>query len=226
VTERTRPSRPERIRPEDEDDPPADEDSSPEGEDAAGDQPELPPKPSRRARPKPVKPPRPEVEGASPRLKAALDSLEPRLGPLAAELNLEVVSLKLGTTGGRPAVKLVIDKLVPDPSGRLGSQVTIEDCAAMSRLVSRNLDELYPGQGPRYSLEVSSPGLDRALVTEADFRRFHGALARVGLRVEGRVTRLRGRLSTASKPWRLTGDDGETTFDLTMVKSARLVPEI
>ena len=48
--------------------------------------------------------------------------------------------------------------------------VTIEDCTAVSRRLSADLDfdEVIPG---RYTLEVSSPGLDRPLKTPADFRR-------------------------------------------------------
>ena len=106
------------------------------------------------------------------------------------------------------------------------SGVTVDDCAAMSRLVSRLLDKIYPDEGPEYSLEVSSPGLDRALVTEADFRRFNGALAKVRLMVEGRLTRRVGRLATKGDPWRLITRDEEIAFDRSMVKGAKLVPEI
>jgi ribosome maturation factor RimP len=74
---------------------------------------------------------------------------------------------------------------------------------------------------------VSSPGLDRALATEDDFRRFHGALAKVGLLGEdGKLSRRMGRLSTREAPWRLLTEDGEIPFDASMVKSAKLVPEI
>jgi ribosome maturation factor RimP len=56
--------------------------------------------------------------------------------------------------------------------------VTLEDCQKASRAVSAALDveDIVPA---RYSLEVSSPGLDRPLKTAEDFTRFAGELARV-----------------------------------------------
>ena len=111
------------------------------------------------------------------------------------------------------------------PGSAFGSAVTVDDCASMSRAVSRLLDELYPGEGPEYSLEVSSPGLDRPLATETDFERFNGALAKLVLKGVERNSRHVGRLSTAKKPWRLITKDGEVAFDVEMIKSARLAPE-
>jgi ribosome maturation factor RimP len=53
--------------------------------------------------------------------------------------------------------------------------VTHEDCAAMSREVSAILDVEDAISGGSYTLEVSSPGLDRKLVKAADFERFTGS---------------------------------------------------
>jgi len=66
--------------------------------------------------------------------------------------------------GKHQTVRLVIDK-------RGG--VTLDECAAVSRRLSADLDidDVVPG---RYTLEVSSPGLDRPLTTPADFRRKMG----------------------------------------------------
>jgi ribosome maturation factor RimP len=176
----------------------------------------------------PLKPGRapeaPPKKGAAT-LAEAMAALAPKLGKLAVNTGLELVSAKLATLSGRAAIRLVVDKPFAPGQGP-GSQVTIDDCAAFSRLVSRLLDQIYPGDGPEYSLEVSSPGLDRALVTEADFRRFDGALAKVGLIIEGRTVRRVGRLATAAEPWRLLSADEELAFNLEMVKSARLVPEL
>lgn len=69
-----------------------------------------------------------------------------------------------------------------DASGPfLGAGISLEDCADVSRDVSTVLDaeeELFP---QAYHLEVGSPGLDRPLQNEADFRRFQGLLAKVKL---------------------------------------------
>lgn len=68
-----------------------------------------------------------------------------------------------------------------DQSGPfLGAGVTLDDCAEVSRDVSTVLDhdEVI---SHAYHLEVGSPGLDRPLRAEADFRRFRGVLAKVKL---------------------------------------------
>src|SRR3546814_4087032 len=56
--------------------------------------------------------------------------------------------------------------------------MTVEDCAEISRAVSALLDVEDPIAGP-YTLEVSSPGIDRPLTPLADFDRFAGFDARV-----------------------------------------------
>lgn len=63
--------------------------------------------------------------------------------------------------GKYQTVRLLIDKK---------GGVTLDDCTAVSRRLSADLDidDVIPG---RYTLEVSSPGLDRPLKTPADFRR-------------------------------------------------------
>ncbi|MEX2455123.1 MAG: ribosome maturation factor RimP [Rhodospirillaceae bacterium] len=57
-------------------------------------------------------------------------------------------------------------------------EMTVEDCADISRNVSALLDVEDPIRNP-YTLEVSSPGIDRPLVRFADYDRFSGHQARV-----------------------------------------------
>lgn len=75
-----------------------------------------------------------------------------------------------------------------------GSTVSVDDCGKISRTVSALLDveDLIKGA---YSLEISSPGIDRPLVKPADFERFTGHVAKIETRrpLEGRK-RFRGRL--------------------------------
>lgn len=75
-----------------------------------------------------------------------------------------------------------------------GKAMLVEDCAGVSRAVSAVLDVADPISGA-YTLEVSSPGIDRPLVRLADFERFAGLEARVelGRPIDGRK-RLQGRL--------------------------------
>lgn len=78
-----------------------------------------------------------------------------------------------------------------------GSGMLIDDCAALSRALSAVLDVDDPIAGA-YTLEISSPGIDRPLVRIEDYRRFAGFEARIELArlVEGR-RRLQGRLRGA-----------------------------
>lgn len=69
---------------------------------------------------------------------------------------------------------------------RLDGEVTVEDCQLVSRELSAWIDvedaEIGAALGDRYTLEVSSPGLDRPLRLERgeeDFRRFEGRLAKI-----------------------------------------------
>ncbi|NUO52955.1 MAG: ribosome maturation factor RimP [Polyangiaceae bacterium] len=87
-----------------------------------------------------------------------------------------------------------------DPNGTSGWGVSLDDCADVSRDISRALDEnedVVPGS---FSLEVSSPGLERELYDDADFRRFVGFLAKVKLSrpaPDGQKL-LRGRIEAVS----------------------------
>lgn len=72
-------------------------------------------------------------------------------------------------------LRLYIDR--PDAPGG----VDISDCEVVSKQVSALLDVMDFGRG-RYTLEVSSPGLDRRLYRPRDYERFAGSLARVTYR--------------------------------------------
>src|SRR4051812_41161005 len=77
--------------------------------------------------------------------------------------------------------------------------MTVDDCAAISRAVSALLDVADP-IASAYTLEVSSPGIDRPLVRPEDYDRFAGFEARIELSqpVSGRK-RLRGRLGAQDR---------------------------
>ena len=59
-----------------------------------------------------------------------------------------------------------------------GQGMTVDDCAAVSRAISALLDVEDPIDAP-YTLEVSSPGIDRPLVRVGDFQRFQGFQAKI-----------------------------------------------
>jgi ribosome maturation factor RimP len=76
-------------------------------------------------------------------------------------------------------VRVVIDR--PGPAGTPEESVSIEDCEQVNREISTILDVEDPLPFA-YTLEVSSPGLDRPLRDAADYMRFSGRLAKVVVR--------------------------------------------
>ena len=85
----------------------------------------------------------------------------------------ELVDAELKGGGQNSILRIFIDK----PAG-----ITHHDCELVSEQVGTVLDveELIPSA---YTLEVSSPGLDRKLVKESDYSRFDGKLARIRTRI-------------------------------------------
>jgi ribosome maturation factor RimP len=105
------------------------------------------------------------------------------------------------------------------------AEMTVEDCAAVSRAVSALLDVEDPIQGA-YNLEVSSPGIDRPLVRPDDFERFSGFEAKIDLHrvIDGRK-RLRGTIRGIDGEQCVaidTNDDG-VTIPYSEIKAAKLV---
>lgn len=120
-------------------------------------------------------------------------------------------------------LRLYID--VPEGSEE-GRQVGIDDCEAVSHEVSAQLDVADPISG-HYTLEVSSPGVDRPLFTLAQFARFIGQSAKVVLRLpqDGR-RRLTGRIVSAEDGQLLFDIDGNPfRTDIDNIEKARLVPD-
>lgn len=101
------------------------------------------------------------------------------LEPSVNSLGLVLWAIEIVGRSNRSTLRLVIDH--PD------RQVTVEDCEAVSRQVSRILDVEDP-LPERYTLEVSSPGIERALHKLEHFERFVGYQAKVKLKTpfEGR----------------------------------------
>ena len=88
------------------------------------------------------------------------------------------------------------------------SEMTVEDCAKISRHVATVLDVEDPIRDA-YDLEVSSPGIDRPLTRLSDFKRFKGELVKVRMRVmqDGRK-RFRGRIAEIDEKENIIFDAG------------------
>lgn len=156
------------------------------------------------------------------------------LSPTIQSLGLELLGVEYLPLPGGAVLRLYIDI----PAGAEGEvaegaaprMVGIEDCETVSREVSAQLDVEDPISG-HYTLEVSSPGVDRPLFTAAQFARFLGEEAKVVLqlpldgrrRFQGRITAVEGdridfEIDAKPEPQRVSVDIGN-------IEKARLVPD-
>ncbi len=158
---------------------------------------------------------------------------------VAASSGLEVVEIEILGGGKARMLRVFLDRPAAGIDPLAG--VTHQDCANFSREFGTILDveDVMPGS---YTLEVSSPGLDRKLVKAADFTRFAGSRVKLTTRqlvnnnrhFEGRLESFRdGRLtldlSVAShKSRKKMGDAAGQKIEIEFanVEKANLVPEI
>jgi ribosome maturation factor RimP len=144
------------------------------------------------------------------------NKIEQLIEPSLAALGYRLV--RVAMTGGRGATLQVMAERLDD------LPMTVNDCAQLSQSVSALLDIHDPVVGS-YTLEISSPGIDRPLVRSEDYDRFIGFEAKIELAVpvEGRK-RFRGRLLGAVEGTvRLLTDGGEIGLPLDAVARAKLV---
>ena len=95
--------------------------------------------------------------------------IEEMLSDYLAEKDLEIYQIQYKKEGPDWKLKLVLDKT----ENAEDEYVNIEECEDVSRFLSDKLDE-EDFIDRAYLLEVSSPGLDRELIKDSDFRRFAG----------------------------------------------------
>ncbi len=110
------------------------------------------------------------------------DRIRSAVSPVLAAHGVTLVDLEWVTEHSAWTLRFTIESneaaaaMSSDPAGG----VSLEDCADVSRDISTALDEVDVVT-QAYSLEVSSPGLDRKIRSPGDFRRFRGKSARVKL---------------------------------------------
>ncbi|HEX6257494.1 MAG TPA: hypothetical protein VFZ70_16915 [Euzebyales bacterium] len=116
----------------------------------------------------------------------------------AGELNVDVLAVEHKGAGSRQVVRVVVD--------RKGG-VAVGTCQRLSQRLSEQLDELDP-IGGRYTLEVTSPGVDWPLTDRSAFDRVEGRQVLIHRRVDAdRVDQVRGRVVRAG-PDAVEIDDG------------------
>jgi ribosome maturation factor RimP len=144
--------------------------------------------------------------------------LQQILEPGARALGFEILAVELFGSGRSSTLRVYLD----GPGG-----VTLDDCTAVSRQLSALLDVEDPLAG-RYTLEVSSPGLERPLTKPEHFRRFVGHKIKVQLTGarDGR-RRFTGTLLHADDACiRLETEEATVELRLADIERARLVPEL
>lgn len=130
------------------------------------------------------------------------------LDPVAEAAGYEIVRLRL--MGGEHARRLQIMAETPD------GEMVVEDCARLSRAISEVMDAADPISG-EYTLEVSSPGVDRPLTRLKDFVTYEGHEARIELdRVAEGRKRFRGVLAGV--------EDDNIGIDLEGEEATAMVP--
>ncbi len=139
------------------------------------------------------------------------------LEPTVEGLGYEIADLEVRTGGQDGVVRVFIDR---QPEG-----VGLQDCEIVSRQISALLDVEDPVTG-HYTLEVSSPGLDRRLHKAEHFQRFAGEEIRVKLRFPLNGQRnYRGTLKTSDDENIEIEVDGEVhSLPIKTIESARLIP--
>jgi ribosome maturation factor RimP len=126
--------------------------------------------------------------------------------------------VRVAFTGGRRATLQIMAERRDDVP------MTVDDCAEISHSVSAILDVADPIQ-QEYNLEVSSPGIDRPLITREDFVRYAGYEAKIELArlIDGRK-RFRGRvLGLADDTVRVALPDAEVALPFAEIVSAKLL---
>ncbi|MEO8803822.1 MAG: ribosome maturation factor RimP [Rudaea sp.] len=146
------------------------------------------------------------------------EELTQLLIPVVADMGLECLGVEYSPSQGNGLVRVYVDAA--------DRAVTVDDCEAVSRQVSATLDVNDPVDG-HYTLEVSSPGLDRPLYTPEQFARFIGDAAKleVNLAIDGR-RRFQGPIVAVNGNDIVIEQDGHAvTIAGGNIHKARLIPD-
>lgn len=145
-----------------------------------------------------------------------LDSaVESAIEEVVTGLGYELYELKYFSAGGTRVMRVFVDT---------ATGVTLEGCAAVSRAISEYLDEKDFGN-VAYTLEVSSPGIDRTLTSQKDFQRMLGKYVQVRYRNESKKQRkVSGELKGVTEEALLIGcDSGDVEVPFLTVLSGKVI---
>ncbi|MBN2226737.1 MAG: ribosome maturation factor RimP [candidate division Zixibacteria bacterium] len=133
--------------------------------------------------------------------------------PILRDEGFDLIELKLARYKQSSRLQVYVDS---------DHGVSIDDCARISRAIEPVLDaeNLFPGS---YTLEVSSPGMDRPLVTMRDFQRRIGSTLRVFFADETRQPAQGVLVAADERHIDMRIDDDITQFDLVDVRMGKIL---
>lgn len=144
-------------------------------------------------------------------------SLTALITPVAASLGCELWGVEFVAQGRRSLLRIYIDK---------EEGVTLEDCERVSRQVSSVLDveDLIKGE---YTLEVSSPGMDRPLFSLAQFEQSIGERVQIKLRMpfDGRRKFAGVLIAIENEDVILQVDNDEFVLPIETIEKANIIPQ-
>lgn len=145
------------------------------------------------------------------------EQLSELLKPAVEALGYELVGVEYHPNSVNALLRVYIDK---------ADGINLDDCVAVNEQVSGVLDVEDPVPG-KYTLEISSPGLDRPLFSLADFQRFIGSQAKIRLsrpierqrNFKGEIIAVDGELITIAEK-----GGKQTALNVNFIEVARLIP--
>jgi len=152
------------------------------------------------------------------------DKLKELIQPIVSSLGYELWGCVLHYAGKRTVLRVYIE-LMPDISLQRVA-VSLGDCGKVSREISAifDVEDVIKGS---YTLEVSSPGMDRQLFTVEQYQRFVGSLIALHLLANEQGRRnYKGRLmGVDNASITLQVDDAEVIIPLASIDKANIIPE-
>lgn len=134
--------------------------------------------------------------------------------PVLSEVGCELVELQYVQRKSNALLRILVD--------RIGG-VTLDECAEISRRASYLLEVEDPIES-QYTLEVSSPGLDRPLTTGADFRRKVGETVRLFVQGDsGRFERVGKIVKVENDMLTLETDEGSEELALSQISKGKII---
>jgi len=144
--------------------------------------------------------------------------LQDRLASVVNAMGYEFVGCELHRQGRGSVLRVYIDS---------EKGITVDDCSKVSYQVSAMLDVEDPIQG-QYTLEISSPGIDRPLFEIAHYRKFLGNRVKIRLHnpIEGRRNFVGMLLRVEDSDIHLSVDDEEVIVPFASIEKAKLTGDV